>query len=829
MATPDPLSLRLILVEDDADDAELLGYTLREDGLDFSLSRVEDEAGLERALAGEPDLIIADYRLPKLSAEQLLTRLQERRLDLPVIILSGAIGEERVAELVRLGARDFCSKRNQSHLPRLIRREVADRARRLQQRTAEQRLQLLSSIVEQSHSVVLVLGRDGAPRYANPALCRLAGVDGVSPDLPDRLWPADDPSLRESRNRVFRTDLGDGPIEDILTARNHHGERIHLRATLLPLRDENGDLSGTALVAQDVSAQLQVEQRLLALTLSDPLTGLPNRQRLEDRLAQAMARAAQHGGVAALAVIRIQEIRDIHASHGPRATDTLVRTLAERLRDTVARNELLARIGTDEFAVLLQDDNGVEALSARVGQLVAACQGPAGVEADETLYLTARAGVAVYPGDGDSAEAMLHHAASAVRAAIEAPHDTGIRFFRTGLDSAVRERIRLATQVRRAVAEGEFVLAYQPIFDSVTGHRSSVEALLRWNRPGHGLVSPAEFLPVLEQVGLLPAVERWVLRSACEQQRQWHDAGFRPGRIHVNVSAAQIAQPDVVPFVATTLRQTGCRGDALGIEITETAFLEDRREIRRNLKELRELGVKVSLDDFGSGFSGFAYLRYLLVDAIKIDRQFIASITRSEGDAAITQAIVSLARGLGLAVVAEGVEQQEQWAFLRRLGCTAVQGYWCGRPILGDDFREHSRGQLPATSEAEETGHGPAVLVVDDEPNVLKALARLLRREPWRVLTAESPEAALKMMAQTSVQVLLTDQRMPGLSGLDLVKRVRQIHPATVRMIMSAHADISTMTAAINEGAVFRFIPKPWDPEQLRRDIREAVILAGAG
>lgn len=823
--TADGRAYRLLLVEDDDDDADLLAFTLRDAGLEFSLRRVTDEAGFEHALGDDPDVVIADYRLPRLSAERLLARLREDERDLPVIVFSGAIGEERVAELVRLGARDFCSKRNQAHLPRLIRREVADRAQRRQRRIAEERLRLLSSIVEQTHSAVLVLTPDGTPQYANPALCALAGVAGADSDLLDRLWPPGDATLGDSRHRVLEAGRGEHAVEDVLMARGRDGEQIHLRTTILPLRGENGAAGGIALVGQDVSAQLQVEQRLLALTLSDPLTGLPNRQRLEDRLAQAMARTAQHGGTTALAVIRIGEFHDIRASHGPRAADALILTLADRLRDTVSRTETLARIGADEFAVLVEEMAGVETLTARIGRLLTACREPAGIAGNETLYLMARAGVAVYPGDGASAEAMLHHAASAVRAVAEDARDTGIRFFRPGLDSAARERIRLATQLRRAVAESEFVLAYQPIFDSVTGHRSCVEALLRWDRPGHGLVPPGDFIPALEQLGLLPEVERWVLRAACEQHRRWRESGFRPGRIHVNISAPQIARPDLVPFVASTLRQTGCDGADIGIEITETAFLEDRQDIRRNLRELRDLGLVVALDDFGSGFSGFSYLRYLLVDAIKIDRQFIDNITRSEGDAAITQAIVSLARGLGMDVVAEGVEQREQWAFLRRLGCTAIQGYWCGRPALGEDFRQQVRDQLPLDNP--DCAGSPAVLVVDDEPNVLRAMTRLLRREPWRVLTAESPEHALKVMAETPVDVLLTDQRMPGLSGLELVKRVRQIHPATVRMIMSAHADISTMTAAINEGAVFRFIPKPWDAEQLRRDIRAAMAQAG--
>jgi EAL domain-containing protein (putative c-di-GMP-specific phosphodiesterase class I)/CheY-like chemotaxis protein len=372
----------------------------------------------------------------------------------------------------------------------------------------------------------------------------------------------------------------------------------------------------------------------------------------------------------------------------------------------------------------------------------------------------------------------------------------------------------------------ELSLHYQPQINLESGNLIGMEALLRWKHPALGSISPAEFIPIAEETGLILPIGEWVLRSACVQTRHWIDLGFFNLRVAVNLSARQFRQVNLSGLVKTILDDTGLPPAALELEITESAFIDDVDEAIAQCRALKALGCKLSLDDFGTGYSSLAYVSRFPFDKIKIDQSFVRDIVENPVNAAIATATIVMARSLNLMVLAEGVETEAQANFLRSRRCDAIQGYLFSRPVPADEFERLLAGntRLPLSSKPLE--NRPTLLIVDDEPYILTALERLFRRENFQVLKALSPAAAFEHLAKSPVQVVLSDQRMPNMSGTEFLARVHQMYPQTVRIVLTGFTDLDTVTDAINRGAITKFLTKPWDDDHLREQIREAFRLA---
>ncbi|WP_263226549.1 putative bifunctional diguanylate cyclase/phosphodiesterase [Pseudomonas alabamensis] len=455
----------------------------------------------------------------------------------------------------------------------------------------------------------------------------------------------------------------------------------------------------------------QANQELVELSLHDALTGLPNRALLTERIDQAIRQADEQGGCFALMFIDLDGFKPINDAYGHHLGDQVLKAVAARLRADLQARDTLARIGGDEFVLLAHLQNPDDALDLAALQVELVSR-PFDM-LDQRLAMSASLGIVVYPGNGQGAHELLRNADAAMYHA-KGSGKNGYRFFDASMNSNARLQVQLIQDLRVALAEGQFRLHYQPKFDAASGVAIGAEALLRWQHPEQGLLSPDRFVSLAEKTGLIVPIGAWVLDEACRQMRVWRDMGFEGWRIAVNLSAIQFCHAGLLDSVARALAQNQLPANCLTLEITETTAMHDVEASLAVLGRLADMGVDLSIDDFGTGYSSLMYLKRLPANELKIDRGFVRDLEHDSDDAAIISAIVALGRALGLRIVAEGVETECQRHFLTQLGCDALQGYLLGRPMPADALpvvgvREAGRveaGDPVALDDAERAGQG---------------------------------------------------------------------------------------------------------------------------
>ena len=461
-----------------------------------------------------------------------------------------------------------------------------------------------------------------------------------------------------------------------LFARRADGSEFPVEISLSPLRTDDGVLVSAAV--RDVSDRKRAQEELAHQALHDALTGLPNRLLLTDRLEQVLARSARSGAGVAVLFIDLDRFKLINDSRGHAAGDALLVTVADRLRGTVRRHDTIARFGGDEFVIVCEDPSVAFEASLLAQRLIAVLQEPVVIDGQE-VFLTASVGIALSDG-GDTPESLLRDADAAMYRAKEQGR-ARTEFFDATMRTEAVLRLETQSALHRALERDELTVHYQPVIDFGTGAMTGVEALVRWMHPLHGLVSPASFIPLAEETGLIVPIGLWVLEEATAQLARWQ-ASF-PGRplvLNVNVSARQLRQADFVDSVAAVLCVTGIDPSCLCLELTESTFMEDVDGHRETLSALKALGVRLAIDDFGTGYSSLTYLKRFPVNVLKIDQAFVRGLGQDPSDTAIVESVIDLAHALGLVVVAEGVETVEQIAHLRMLGCDEAQGYYFARP-----------------------------------------------------------------------------------------------------------------------------------------------------
>ena len=581
-------------------------------------------------------------------------------------------------------------------------------------------------------------------------------------------------------------------------------------------------------VAEDISFALEhmlSEQRRLAaeakihyLAFYDAQTGLPNRTLFEERLASMAALTRERGTCLTLLDIKLQRFDQVTQVLGHLALDEVLRILAMRLEKVRGNDGLVAQLGSDEFAVVsleLPDVDAVVAFAQRVEQAMAQAVSTGGKE----VFLHAVIGVVIYPFHENDIRYLLR------RARVAAEHtvgETGFQLYSPDFDRDLEQRVEMEAELHRAMEREEFELYYQPQINLKTGFIIGVEALLRWHHPQRGLISPAQFIPLLEECGLMSAVGTWVLRVACIQAKRWQDQGLAPLRMAVNLSAQQFRQTDLVSIVKSALQDAELDAEFLELELTESLILENAELTIKTMHELKALGISLSLDDFGTGYSSLSYLRRYPIDRIKIDQSFVRDMTEHAGSAALVRSILAMAYNLGLKTIAEGVETEGQFGYLRKQLCQEMQGFLFSRPLpLNDLTLMLENGSKCQFNDGVSEG-GYTLLVVDDEPNILSALKRVFRRENWQVLTAGNAHEGFEQMATHEVGVLISDQRMPGMSGTEFLHRIKEMYPDTVRILLTGYADFTTVIDAVNQGDLYKVLSKPMDSDVLRDVTREA-------
>jgi diguanylate cyclase (GGDEF)-like protein/PAS domain S-box-containing protein len=453
-----------------------------------------------------------------------------------------------------------------------------------------------------------------------------------------------------------------------------------------PLFDESGRPRGAIGAALDITERKQAEEQVRTLAYQDTLTGLPNRLLFHDRLALGIAQAHRHGQRLAVLFVDLDRLKAVNDSIGHAAGDHVIRTVGTRLRAAVREGDTVARLGGDEFILLLPDVGQAVDAAKVADKVLESLREPLLVEGRE-LVVTASVGISLYPDDGKDAESLVKNADAAMYGAKERGRDT-YQIYTKALNASAVEQLALESRFRKALVQDELVLHYQPIVDLATGDLHAVEALLRWRHPELGLIRPADFIPLAEITGLIVPIGLWVLRTACAQARAWQSIGRADLKVAVNLSVRQFQQADLAAQVERALSETGLAASQLVLEITETHAMLDAEATARALYDLRRLGVGLAIDDFGTGYSSLSYLKRFPIDSLKIDTSFIRDIPGDSDDTAIAAAVIQLAHTLKLQVVAEGVETEDQRAFLVSRGCDRAQGHLFCHPLPAAECTE---------------------------------------------------------------------------------------------------------------------------------------------
>ncbi|MEW5770944.1 MAG: EAL domain-containing protein [Pseudomonadota bacterium] len=557
-------------------------------------------------------------------------------------------------------------------------------------REAERRYR---SIFEHATEGIFQTSPDGAYIAANPALARIYGYatpDQLMADLCDiqhQLYV--DPSRRREFVRLMREYGHVRNFEAAVYRRD--GAVIWIAENARAVRDETGQVLFYEGTVVEITERKRHQEELEFQASHDSLTGLPNRALLVDRLHQTLHAARRDSRTVAVVFVDLDHFKLINDSLGHHVGDRLLLDMAERLRGCLRGEDTVARLGGDEFVLVLADQPDEAAVGVVLRRLLDTIAQPWSAETGE-YRVTCSIGVSLFPRDGDTPERLLKAADAAMYKSKDVGRNT-FHFFTPELDAAGSDRLALANDLRRGLERGEFLLHYQPRVDLASGRIVGAEALLRWNRGGAGLEPPGRFITVAEESGLIVPIGAWVLREACARNRAWQDMGLPPLVVSVNLSPIQFRRAGLVRLVVDALRETGLEPGWLELELTESSIMQDAERSNAAMRELKSLGVEISVDDFGTGYSSLGYLKRFPVDCLKIDRSFVRELGQDADDAAITRAIIQLGHSLNLRVVAEGVENREQMDFVRRHGCDEIQGYYFSPPLPEPEFVALLRAQ----------------------------------------------------------------------------------------------------------------------------------------
>ncbi len=688
---------RILIVDDDPGLRLQLRAALKKSG--FTVAEAENgEQALASFAADRPAAILLDVVMPGMDGFGVCREIRARAggEHTPVLMMTGLEDIDAIHRAFEAGATDFISKPvNWAMLDYRIRYMLRSSETFEALRKSQERLALAQEIARIGHwEIDRVSGRV----QLSGAAAELLGLREAKGGPAAELFSAC--AVPEDRGRVRQaigTALAEGvPFE--LFYRLVAGERetvVCNRAKLV--HAEKGGATTLLGTVQDVTELRKAQERVHFLAYYDELTGLGNRALFNDRIEQAIASASRYKRVGGLLYLDLDHFKRINDTLGHRRGDLLLKQVAERLRHYVRKADLVSRpengdttgsvsrLGGDEFTVLLAELRQPQDAAQVAQRLLELLAEPFLVDGEE-VFLTASIGISIYPHDGEDPETLLKNADTAMSAAKERGRNS-YQFYEESMTAHALERMAVETDLRRAVERKEFQLYYQPLVDLAGGRIAGAEALIRWNHPGRGLVSPAEFIPVAEESGLIVPMGNWVLREAAQQNRAWKQAGLPPLRVSVNLSARQFTQDDVVARVREALKESGLPGSDLELEITESLLMDNTDRAAKILRSLKELGVRIAIDDFGTGYSSLSYLKAFPIDTLKIDRSFIKNMIEKPDDAAaIVEAIIAMAKALRLKVVAEGVETREQLSFLQMLGCDQVQGFFFSRPVPAPDF-----------------------------------------------------------------------------------------------------------------------------------------------
>jgi diguanylate cyclase (GGDEF)-like protein/PAS domain S-box-containing protein len=679
-------TVQVLLVEDSAGDARLLRQMFSTEKPDsFELTHLLRMSDAEIHLAkGGVDIVLLDMGLPDGHGLETVRRAHAVAPGVPIIVLTGLDDEALAVEAMKEGAQDYLIK-GEIDARRLLRsvryaieRKTMEEALFVEK---ERALATLNCIGD----AVACTDISGQITFLNPVAKEMTGqsLREVAGRPMAEVFRILNATSREPTPNAMEMAVGLHLRSNCILIRRD-GFEVPIEVSVSSLHNREGVATGAVFVVRDVSTVRTMAQQIAHSSKHDVLTGLPNRLLLNDRVNQAIVLASRHSRKVAVLFLDLDGFKHINASLGHATGDKLLQSIAKRLVRCVRGSDTVSRQGGDEFVVLLSEVRHPEDTAIAARRMLHAVAEAHPIDQHD-LYVTSSIGVTVFPDDGLDAETLIKNADTAMYRAKENGRQS-YQFFKADMNWAAVERQTIEEGLRCALERHEFTVHYQPKINLRTGEFSGAEALLRWKHPTRGLVPPAQFIPVAEDCGLILPIGKWVLREACRQARTWADAGLSLATMAVNISAAEFCKENFVQGVFTILEETGLDPRFLELELTESVLMQHAELTESILKTLRAGGVQLAVDDFGTGYSSLSYLRKFPIDALKIDQSFVRQITTAPDKTTIVTAIISMGRSLNLRVVAEGVETQEELAFLQTHQCDEGQGYRFSRPVPAPQF-----------------------------------------------------------------------------------------------------------------------------------------------
>ncbi|WP_271409642.1 EAL domain-containing protein [Pseudomonas sp. Q1-7] len=692
-----------------------------------------------------------------------------------------------------------------------------------EQRRRDLEIRIRTRAVEASVNAVVITDNEQPDQpivYVNPAFERITGYSAEEVigrncrflQGEDR----DQPSLDNIRRLLHAQEEGGALLRNY----RKDGSAFWNDLKVAPVVNDRGKVSHFVGILHDITEAKRYQEELEHQANHDSLTGLPNRNLLNDRISQAIAQAARKHGSFTLAFMDIDRFKVVNDSLGHNAGDQLLIQVAERLRDRVREIDTVARLGGDEFVILLTDTDQLGEQVSWLERLKQSIAAPV-MLGEHEMVVSCSIGFCCYPSDGRDAGTLLRNADTAM---YQAKHQGRNRIcaFMPEMNQQVQMRLSVERETRLGLQNHEFMVVYQPQLDLQNGRLCGFEALVRWNRGGK-VVSPNEFIPLAEETGWIVSIDFYVFEMVCKQLAIWRRVFNHGLSVAVNFSAISFAETDFTERVLGILKMHGISPRWIKIELTENILMTNADDALQKMRALCDEGIRFSIDDFGTGYSSLGYLKRFPFSQLKIDRSFVTDVLTEPDSASLARSMISIGHNLGIKVIAEGVEQVEQLGFLRAAGCDELQGYYYSPPLPPQAciqfLQDGAALSLPANII---DGNERYLLIVDDEPGILNALKRTLRLENYRILTASSSAEAMSLLATHGVDVVLTDLRLTDTNGVEFLRRLKVIFPDVIRMVLSGSTEVSSILKSVNEGVIYRFITKPWDPDDLRIQLREA-------
>lgn len=680
----------ILIVDDEPKNCRLLGALLRPEGYQTIMAASGEEA-LNIVAKHAPDLILLDIMMPGMDGYEVAKTIKANELTshIPIIMLTAQIDRQARLDGLSAGAEEFLTKPVDRaelwlRVRNLLRLKaygdlLINHSLRLEQevlaRTAT--LQRFQSAMDSTADAIFLIDRASQCFIeVNATACKLFGYSR------EEFLALDPTELSTNTQQQLGCELdviiagsAGGTHEELLVKRKD-GSSVTVEMHRHAMRS-NGSMVIVA-VLRDITERKQSEQRMYELAHYDTVTGLPNRTLFYESLVRTLMLAADKTMTVAVMFIDLDHFKKINDTIGHAAGDDLLSQFGSRLMQCVRVRDTVGRLGGDEFAMILLMPSGPQGATVVAAKIRNALGAPFKLQGHE-VTVTASIGITLYPDDADNADTLIKYADTAMYQAKHAGRNTS-RFFTAQMNTEMVARLELETALRQAIEKEEFVLHYQPKVEINSGRIVGLEALLRWERPGHGLVSPATFIPMLEETGMIVRVGSWVIANACKQLGVWMHTDIGPVQVSVNVAGRQFLEGDLEADVRAGLSSNEIAGELIELELTESSLMADSDRTITTLKNMKQLGVQISIDDFGTGYSSLAYLRRFPIDKLKIDIAFIRNITSVPDDAAIALAIIGMAHNLQMTVIAEGVETFDQLDHLRQHDCDQYQGYYFSPP-----------------------------------------------------------------------------------------------------------------------------------------------------